>query len=87
MKYRKKPEIVNAIQWDGYNEDKIKEFLGYGHLCTPKPGSNTIIIQTLDGEIFCNKNYYILKDNLNLWSVCKPDIFEQTYEKINRQIA
>ena len=28
MKYRKKPVVVEAIQWNGFNLEEIKEFVG-----------------------------------------------------------
>ena len=28
MKYRKKPVVVEAVQWNGFNLEEIKEFVG-----------------------------------------------------------
>jgi hypothetical protein len=30
MKYRKKPIVIEAIQWNGKNNNEISAFLGYG---------------------------------------------------------
>ena len=32
MKYRKKPVVVDVVQWDGSNLSKIEEFLGKSFL-------------------------------------------------------
>lgn len=28
MKYRKKPVVIEAVQWNGLNLEEIKEFIG-----------------------------------------------------------
>ena len=28
MKYRKKPVVIDAVQWDGLNLQEIKDFVG-----------------------------------------------------------
>jgi len=51
MKYRKKPVIIEAVQWDGNNTDEILSF-GEGN-CTYEPmisGRNLIVVNTLESN-------------------------------------
>ena len=99
MKYRKKPIIIEAIQWNGKNKKEIKSFCGdyatfvsvetfeynevvleimkYNELIT----QSKLIIKTLEGELVAMQGDYIVKGIKGEFYPCKPDIFEQTYEK------
>ena len=44
--------------------------------------NNGMKIQTLEGEMTASINAYIIKGVKGEFYPCKPDIFEQTYEKI-----
>lgn len=77
-KYIKKPVEVEAIQFTGDNIEKnIKPFLGKSKYTI---NNNSIIISTLEGDMKCSKNDYIIKGVNGEFYPCKPDIFEKTYE-------
>lgn len=76
MKYRKKPVVVEAIQFTGTNYEKIKEFIGQNTLCS----TLNIVIPTLEGDMVAQKGDYIIKGIAGEFYPCKPDVFEQTYE-------
>lgn len=78
QKFRKKPVVIDAIQWDGENKDEILAFIEKGN--AEKIGNN-IIIQTLEGAMTASKGDYIIKGVKGEFYPCKPDIFEATYEK------
>ena len=89
MKYRKKPVVIEAIQWNGDNLNEIKEFVGesldYNIIDTAwKVGKGAphvlMKIHTLEGDHECAKGDYIIKGVQGEFYPCKPDIFEQTYE-------
>lgn len=89
MKYRKKPVVIEAIQWNGDNLNEIKEFVGenldYSIIDTAwKVGKGAphvlMKIHTLEGDHECTKGDYIIKGVQDEFYPCKPDIFEQTYE-------
>lgn len=92
MKYRKKPVEIEAIQWKGDNLEEIVGFVGAKTLeitedveCTfPKPTitNSTLYINTLEGKMMVSNGDYIIKGVKGEFYPCKPDIFEQTYEKI-----
>ena len=91
MKYRKKPVVVDAIQWTGLNLEEIKNFVGekleYDIIDTAwKVGKGApyirMIIRTLEGDHVCIKGDYIIKGVHGEFYPCKPDIFEETYELV-----
>lgn len=78
MKYRKKPVIIEAIQWNGNNFEEIMEFIDsdFVHF------NSELIINTLEGNMTASKGDYIIKGIKGEFYPCKPDIFEQTYEEV-----
>jgi hypothetical protein len=87
MKYRKKPIEIEAIQFTRINWDEIKEFTNNtAHTISIEKrinGKCTCIIPTLEGQHIANEDDYIIKGVQGEFYPCKPDIFEQTYEKID----
>ena len=86
-KYRKKPLIVKAVQWDGKNLKEIKSFMkDYRRLpfMQRKPFSNeeSLVIPTLEGTIEATNGDYIIKGVKGEFYLCKPDMFKKTYEEI-----
>jgi hypothetical protein len=81
MKYRKKPVIIDAVQWDGFNLQEIKDLMGVDTLAW-KAETDSILIKTLEGNMEANKNDFIIKGVKGEFYPCKPDIFEMTYEKV-----
>lgn len=91
MKYRKKPVIIEAVQWTGLNFEEIKSFVGdslqYDIVDAAwEVGKGTpyvnMIIKTLEGNHTCTKGDYIIKGVQGEFYPCKPDIFEETYEEV-----
>jgi hypothetical protein len=85
MKYRKKPVVIDAIQFidDADIILDIQEFTGLDPLTVSyKEGKVGIIIPTLEGEHIATEGDFIIKGVKGEFYPCKPDIFEQTYEKV-----
>ena len=94
MKYRKKPVVIEAVQWNGFNLEEIKEFVGDSLIydisdAAWKVGKDAptihIGIKTLEGNHICSKGDYIIKGVQGEFYPCKPDIFMQTYEQLGEQ--
>ena len=92
MKYRKKPVVIEAIQWNGINLTEIKEFVGNNLDCIilddawkVAHGIPHVImhIHTLEGDMKVSRNDYIIKGVNGEFYPCKPDIFLKTYEKVD----
>jgi hypothetical protein len=82
MKFRKKPIVIEALQWTGDNAQAIGAFAGSSTrgFRNEKHG---IIISTLEGEMTANVGDWIIKGVKGELYPCKPDIFDATYEPVN----
>jgi len=82
MKFRKKPVVIEAIQFTGGNWERIGEFVGQKAALARKYGNNILLINTLEGEMRADVGDWIIKGVKGEFYPCKPDIFELTYEKV-----
>lgn len=78
-KYRKKPVVIEAVQWTGENVEEIEAFIGGGFSMT----SSGLFIVTLEGEMFASLDDWIIRGVKGEFYPCKPDIFEATYEPVD----
>lgn len=76
-KYRKKPVIIEAIQWNGKNLSEIDSFVG-GSIDIK---GTSLVIHTLEGDMEASINDYIIKGVNGEFYPCKPDVFDKTYER------
>lgn len=74
--YRKKPVVIEAVQWTGENMGEILGFFGGAAM---REGQD-IIIGTLEGEMRAMPGDWIIKGVKGEFYPCKPDIFAATYE-------
>lgn len=75
-KYRKKPVVIEAVQFNGKNYMEILFFVG-----KLKTGGG-IRIETLEGTMEASAGDWIIKGVKGEFYPCKPDIFEATYELV-----
>ena len=78
MKYRAKPVIIEAIQWNGKNGNEIKEFAHD----SVEIGNYSILIDTLEGMVVAQIGDYIIRGIKGEFYPCKADIFNEKYEEI-----
>lgn len=86
MKYRKKPVIIEAIQFED-NSDRIieiHEFMGGDTIRVNYEDKDNpyLKIETLEGIMKASVGDYIIKGVNGELYPCKPDIFEKTYERV-----
>ena len=85
-KYRKKPVVIDAIQWTGENLGQCKIFLGdsFAGALTEKRigGKRDLLVQTLEGKVMASKGDYLIRGIQGEYYPCKPDIFSATYEAV-----
>ena len=86
-KYKKKPVVIEAIQYKGYMTDEVESFIGDSLISESRWGDEggTVgyFIKTLEGTSYIlEKNDFIIKGVKGEFYPCKPDIFELTYEII-----
>lgn len=80
MRFRKKPVVIDAVQYDGtlVSVESLE-----GLECSQTLTSDTIQIETLEGTMTANPGDWIIKGVKGEFYPCKPDIFEATYEPVN----
>ena len=92
--YRKKPVVIDAIQWTGDNLFDVITFTdGEPDLKCPVTSEKWedyksfvkhfgFQIKTLEGMMSADKGDYIIKGVKGEFYPCKPDIFAATYEAV-----
>ena len=85
-KFRNKPVVIDAVQYDGnfrsldcFSIREVSHFI----VSTDLEGNQCIKIPTLEGEMIASVGDYIIRGVQGEYYPCKPDIFELTYEKID----
>jgi hypothetical protein len=81
--YRKKPVVVEAIQFDG-SEDSQREIVNWtmGKAEGWVDHEYHLVIRTLEGDHRASPGDWIIRGVQGEFYPCKPDIFEQTYEAV-----
>ena len=78
MKYRKRPVVVDAIQYIGINREEVWRFVG-----TPlSEEDGELIIPTREGGMLARPGDFIIRGVNGEYYPCKPDIFAKTYEAV-----
>lgn len=83
MKYRKKPVVIDAVQWSGNNLNEILDFMKDKQPNYYEDDEKKLLtIQTLEGNVIASVGDYIIKGVRGEFYPCKLDIFKQTYEVV-----
>lgn len=77
-KYRKRPVVIEAIQWTLGNDAEVFAFIGQPDRVSV---DGAITIETLEGTMLCMPNDWVIKGVKGEFYPCKPDIFDVTYEE------
>ena len=77
MYFRKKPVVVEAVQFINGNNDECESFIGKDNYDNTLNYPN---IKTLEGTMHVSEGDWIIKGVKGEFYPCKPDIFKQTYE-------
>lgn len=79
MKFRKKPVVIDAVEWTGFNHEEIEEFAATSKNKIEFDGG-IIRIETLEGEMIASRFDWLIRGVEGELYPCKPGIFEKTYE-------
>ena len=97
-KYRKKPVVVEAIQWNGNsNKAEVEAFVGRSLIAELEidtayevgvgPPIFSLLIETKEGVMKALQGDYVIKEAFPTgdrdFYPCKPSIFEASYEVVN----
>ena len=82
-KYRKKPVVIEAIQWTGKNIWDVRKFVGN----KASDFNGKFNIRTLEGTMSASIGDFIIKGVHGEFYPCKPDIFSETYEAVGAEVV
>ena len=91
--YRKKPVEIEAVQFNGFDPTSGQVTLSerpkwliseFGNRILFFGEKDTLTIKTLEGEHIASVGDYIIKGVKGELYPCKPDIFELTYEMVEK---
>ena len=92
MKYQKKPVTVEAFKWTGdRNQTEDPEWIvdaiedKTAIIYMGEDGKLRMDIETIEGHIFAMQGDFIIKGVHGEIYPCKPDIFEETYVKVEEK--
>ena len=90
--YRKKPIVIEAVQYTNLNREEIESFVGEklkqelesetAYLAGKGAPRFSLTIPTLEGQHLASVGDWIIKGVKGEFYPCKPDIFKATYEKV-----
>ena len=86
MKYRKKPVVIDAVQWkptdNGRQEGGWPIEFARAKMWMVSVVDLSLLIPTLEGEMRASPGDWIIKGVKGEFYPCKPDIFAATYEEV-----
>jgi hypothetical protein len=74
MRYRKRPLVIDAVQWIG--EVAPIHDLGAGYTLI----DGALYIDTIEGRMCCSRGDWVIKGIKGEFHPCRDDIFRSTYE-------
>jgi hypothetical protein len=97
-KYRKKPVIIDAVEYaPGMEDGFVREGLYYDREANPEyfdengklngPGPCAPALRTLEGHHMISEGDFIITGIKGERYPCKPDIFHATYEPVEEKVS
>jgi len=84
MKYRKKPVVIEAVQYDGVSLENVYALTGTEAVYVQ---DGRLIVRTLEGDHVASPGDYIIRGVAGEFYPCKPDIFAATYKPVESPVA
>jgi hypothetical protein len=89
-KFRKKPVVIDAVQFTGQNLDEVMDFMVpavpmiRSALSDSDEDDNiqSLGINTLEGTMTADINDWIIRGVKGEYYPCKPDVFAATYDPV-----
>lgn len=82
MKYRKKPVVVDAVQWHGQCTDSLPAWCDRRVALVHTDNGWRLQVRTLEGELFASPGDWLICGIQAEVYPCKPDVFAATYEAV-----
>lgn len=85
VKYRKKPVVIEAMQYTQENRDEVIEWSGATHTAIDEDGAEyelaTLRIQTHGGEMPARVGDWVIKSRRGGFRTCRAATFISDYEE------
>jgi hypothetical protein len=81
-KYRKKPVVIEAVEFTGGNINEVWDTFGAGAIYGPVENDPNAYIDTPEGRMTATPGDWIIRGVKGELYPCKPDVFEATYEAV-----
>lgn len=85
MKFRKKPVVIEAVQYAPTDIQKIWDEFGAADIYGPTEQTDSAFISTLEGRMEVRPGDWIIRGVKGELYPCKPDIFALTYEPVENE--
>ena len=88
MKFRKRPVVVDAWQWNGEDKEKFPYWL-QGRLdiqfvnLDELTGLRLLLVDTQHGNAECSEGDWLIKGIKGELYPCKDDVLQATYERVD----
>lgn len=76
--YRKKPVVIEAIEYTGENYEEIEAWCGENIFRL----DDVAFIDTLEGAMIVRPGWFIIRGVKNEHYPCEPSVFALTYEEV-----
>ena len=91
MKFRKKPVVIEAMQWDGTPGSALS-IMRWANRGPPQAQANVfggacLCVHTLEGDLTISPKDWVIKGVKGEFYPCKLDIFEATYEPVEEEMT
>jgi hypothetical protein len=87
MKYRKKPIVIEAVQWRGDNADECHDFAGASFSRPSGAFEARVYAEKEDTWVNCPVGHYVIKGVAGEFYPCDPAVFGATYEPADQTPA
>ncbi len=82
MKYRKKPVVIEAVQYNPRVKEQLAEAVRFCPMLGIYAETDLGSIKTLEGIMTVEVGDWIIKGVQGEFYPCKPDIFSESYEAV-----
>jgi hypothetical protein len=81
-KYRKKPVVIEAVQWKGDNLDEVRDICEGNIIERSHPDKSWLSIRTICGQKFVPLDFYVVSSGLGKAYAVDKDVFLSGYELV-----
>ncbi len=85
MKFKNKPKIIDALQFDGSEDsyEYIRAYFNMDHKAAGRFVFSSFDIKTTEGPLKVSPKDWVIKGHMGEFYSRKPDAFERSYEPLD----